>query len=166
MRDTGLLDAKGKGRATYYIPGKELIARISLSRELSAPVPELSAPVPELSAPVPELSAPVPELSAPVTGLISSVQESLLSQLPDELKELLDNVGLKCRDEKKIELIIHRLCQFRSMKLNEIAVILNRQPKYVLRKYIQPMMKEGVLRYTIPDMANHPDQAYTINKQI
>ncbi len=151
MRDAGLLEAKGKGRATYYTQGKELISRIK-------PVPGLSAPV---STPVPNQSAPVPDLSAPVIAPALA----LVHQLPPELQILLEGVGLKCRDENKMQQFILGLCQWKSMKLMEIAEILNRQPKYILRKFIQPMMKNGLIRYTISDMPNHPEQAYTVNRE-
>lgn len=147
MRDNLLLEAKGRGRATYYIPGEVFWI--------------LTAPVQDSSAPVQELSAPVQELSAPVTEL---VPESLVNQLPPELRTLLDDLGQKCRDVNKMQQFIHELCRWRNLKLIEIAAVMSRQPKYVLRKFIQPMLKKSLIKYTFPDMPNHLEQAYTVNK--
>jgi ATP-dependent DNA helicase RecG len=146
MRDAGLLEAKGRGRATYYIPGEVFWLH--------------TAPVQELSAPVQELSAPVP---VQVPGLIEPVTSSLVNQLPPELRPLLDDLGQKCRDVNKMQQFIHELCRWRNLKLIEIAAVLDRQPKYVLRKFIQPMLKKSLIKYTFPDMPNHPEQAYTVN---
>lgn len=140
MRDAGLLEAKGRSRATYYIPGKVFWL-------LTAPVQELSAPVTE-----------------PVPGLIELVPDRLVNQLPPELQTLLDDLGQKCRDVNKMQQFIHELCRWRNLKLIEIAAVLDRQPKYVLRKFIQPMLKKSLIKYTFPDMPNHPEQAYTVNK--
>ena len=147
MRDNLLLEAKGRGRATYYIPGEVFWI--------------LTAPVQDSSAPVQELSAPVQELSAPVT---EPVPESLVNQLPPELRTLLDDLGQKCRDVNKMQQFIHELCRWRNLKLIEIAAVMSRQPKYVLRKFIQPMLKKSLIKYTFPDMPNHLEQAYTVNK--
>jgi ATP-dependent DNA helicase RecG len=84
--------------------------------------------------------------------------------LPPELRTLLDDLGQKCRDVTKMQQFIHELCRWRNLKLIEIAAVLDRQPKYVLRKFIQPMLKKSLIKYTFPDMPNHPEQAYTVNK--
>jgi ATP-dependent DNA helicase RecG len=31
-----------------------------------------------------------------------------------------------------------------------------------VRDYLSPMVAEGLLAYTIPEMENHPDQRYTL----
>jgi len=73
LKNYDLLKPKGKGKATYYIPGDTLSTpppgiNTPLS-ELSAPPPEISAPPPEISAPISGLSTPPPEISAPPAGL-------------------------------------------------------------------------------------------------
>lgn len=149
LREVELLELKGKGRATYYVAGIAL-------KTLIEPVGDLIEPPSVLIEPVPELSAPPSENSAPV----SAPPQGIVHQLPLELKEPLDRLGKKCHDEDKIKDFIVELCGWKSLKLIEIAAIMNRQPKYILRKFIQPLMSEGKLQYTIPDMPNHPEQAY------
>lgn len=149
LREVELLELKGKGRATYYVVGSAL-------KTLIEPVGDLTEPPSVLIEPIPGLSAPPSENSAPV----SAPPQGIVHQLPLELRESLDRLGKKCHDEDKIKHFIVELCGWRSLKLIEIAAIMNRQPKYILRKFIQPLMSEGKLQYTIPDMPNHPEQAY------
>jgi ATP-dependent DNA helicase RecG len=45
----------------------------------------------------------------------------------------------------------------------ELAAALGRQDvKKLVRNHLSPMVAEGLLAYTIPEMENHPDQRYTI----
>jgi ATP-dependent DNA helicase RecG len=44
----------------------------------------------------------------------------------------------------------------------QIAQFLGKKDhKKILRNHLTPMVAEGTLAYTIPEMANHPDQRYT-----
>jgi ATP-dependent DNA helicase RecG len=33
---------------------------------------------------------------------------------------------------------------------------------HLVRELLSPMVQEGLLAYTIPEMENHPDQRYTV----
>ena len=167
LRDLRILNQKGKGRATYYVPdlcfNNPELGPLAL---LNAPVPALSAPVPDLSAPVPNLSAPVPDLSAPVKETNFVLKDRLMHQLPIELKELVHLLGKRTNNKETIEEIISALCDWKSMKLLELSAVLERSDKYLLREFITPMREAGKLTYTIPEMPNHPEQAYkTKNKK-
>ena len=144
MRDLTLLEQKGKGRATYYIP--DLAFR--------NPVPGLSAPVSGLSAPVPGLSAPVPDLSAPVDN-------ELIMQMPVGLQEMVQQLGKRTSNKEAFEEVINALCNWKEMKISELSAVLGRSDKYLLREFITPMREAGKLMYTKPEMPNHPEQAYT-----
>ncbi len=149
MRDDNLLEAKGKGRSTYYIAGSNLLKVIDEKLVDSAPVPADSAPVPADSAPVPADSAPVPADSTPKVDV----------EIPTYIIDKIDRISKRGKTTE-IEDIIIELCSLRPFKLMEISKLINRSPKYLLRKYIQPLMKKGELEYLYKEMDNHPEQAY------
>ncbi len=139
MRDQGLVEIKGKGRATYYVPG-----------------PLMNEDAEFL------VSAPPKNNSAPVS---TPARDHILNKLPEKLKLEILNLGVKIHDPEKIKTIIQQVCFLKKTGLQEIAILLARQPKYILRKFIQPMMEEGKIGYTILDMPNHPNQAYKAVEQ-
>jgi len=156
MRDDELLEAKGKGRATYYIPGKTFIALTSAPYVESAPVDIDTAPLLGQSAPPPGQSAPPSGQSAPIS------LDVLRKELPEDLLAEIDHLKRKSNTED-IQQIIVRLCAIRAFRLQEICLLIDRTTKHTLRQYIQPMMNSQI-EYLYKDMVNHPDQAYvTIN---
>jgi len=154
LRDREIIRQKGKGRSTYYVPGKEF-ERLStpVQNQGSAPVESVSsARDSEDSTPAQNGdSAPVQSVNTP-----ASLKKE---DLPENLHEKLEKLGRRAnRDDMEEFLVI--LCQWRETKLKEMADLLDREPKYLLQNYIQNLMKDGKLTYTIPDMPNHPRQAY------
>ena len=139
LKQHELLEAKGKGRATYYIAGDGLV------HQLSAPVAELIEPVSGLIEPVPGLTEPVSPLS---------------NQLPDNLRNELSAIGKRTKDKEAINQFIVHLCAWKPLKLSEIASIMGRRDKHLLYTYITPLRESGRIEYTIPDMPNHPEQGY------
>ncbi|NQY74197.1 MAG: putative DNA binding domain-containing protein [Candidatus Margulisbacteria bacterium] len=164
LKKCELLIKKGKGRSTYYVPGNELTRNMDLKglNQDSAPVTSHSAPVTSHSAPVTSHSAPVPSHSAPVPTGDSAPVDYLINQLPQELKDQIRELGSKCNDPEKIKKVIVNLCHYREFRLKELAIILARQPKYILRTYLKPLLESKKIKYTQPDMPNHPNQAYTV----
>jgi ATP-dependent DNA helicase RecG len=86
----------------------------------------------------------------------------LLVTLPTELVERIPPQGTKPRRDVLRSLILD-LCRWRSLSAREISTILHgREQKPLVRDYLTPMVNEGLLAYTIPEMENHPDQRYTV----
>lgn len=141
LRDKELITQKGKGKATYYIAGNNLNTE----------------PL--------ELNTEPLELNTEPLGLNTEPQV-LIQELPSVLREKIQALGSRENDSNKIKDIIFELCQFKEYSGKQIAVILNRNENYVYRNYINPMREEGRLLYTIPDMPNHPDQAYKSKQKI
>lgn len=131
LRDYDLLEAKGKGRATYYIPGKKFISLYFAFNSQSALVPADSTPVP---------------------------MNSLRDELPEDLVIKIDNLKQRSTPEEVQELI-HDLCKIRPYRLVELSLLIDRSPKYLLCKFIQPIMNIQI-EYLYKDMVNHPNQAY------
>jgi len=84
----------------------------------------------------------------------------LLSTLPLELKQLIESLGKRTNDKEKITDVILQLCAHKPMKSKTIAQVLGKTEKYILREFLKPLMDEKKLNHTIPDMINHPNQAY------
>ena len=137
MKSVNLLNPKGKGKGTYYVPGDAL----------SAPPQDLSAPPQDLSAPPQDLSAPPQGLSAP-------------PQISEALKNRISELKQREHDHEKVESIVLEICQTQFAKATHVAQLLNKGEDYIKRKYLSPMIKEGKLTYLHPDMINHPEQAY------
>ena len=62
--------------------------------------------------------------------------------------------------DDEIKDLIYEICKNKSCSVKELSILLNRKENTVFRNYIVPLKEEGKLVYTIPDMPNHPDQAY------
>ncbi len=137
----GLLEQKGQSRSTYYIAGENFV-NSRADGEMSRAGGEMSRAGGEMSRADGEMSRAIPE-------------------------ELLK----KCRGLKKwesseiISALIIDLCTYTSLSLNEISIIINRDPKTIRYHYLNPLLKEKKIFYTIPEMLNHPNQKYTTVKK-
>lgn len=143
-----LLIPKGKGRATYYVPGKNF----------STPPQELNTPLQESSTP------PSQDDSEPVHSEIKPVREDLVNQFPLEIKEKLTEFTARTSDKERLKEFICELCSIRDLSIRQLSILLKKQEKYLLHNFIKPMREEGKIEYTIPDMPNHPQQAYKTSK--
>jgi ATP-dependent DNA helicase RecG len=141
LRDVGLLETKGSGPKTYYIPSEKLtnIANANGLIDMSNP------------------------LSDKIEGL-SQESQALSQELPPEISDLITGLGKRAKPEMTTNAIL-KLCEYKSLKASEIAKILGRDQDYITRDYLTPMVDAGTLTYTIPAMPNHPDQAYVTPKK-
>lgn len=144
LRDLALLAMKGSGSRTYYVPGAAFAA---------APTPG-AGDAPEdggmVTTPAPDSHQPGPDSHHP------------LVTIPKDIQARLPAPGAKPRREVLRALILE-LCALRALSARELAAALNRtEHKPLVRDYLSPMVKEGVLAYTIPEMENHPDQRYSV----
>ncbi len=144
LRDLELLEMKGAGSRTYYVPGPRfLVAQL-------APVPAIDSD--------PSNSHQDPQDS----HQSSKDSHQLLATIPADLAARVPPSGSKPRREILRALIVD-LCRWRASSARELASILNdREHKPLVRDYLTPMVGAGLLAYTIPAMENHPDQRYTV----
>lgn len=149
LRDLGLLEQKGGGNATYYVPTQKLFFpdRISPSGSLSA------------SEGVTPHTAP---LSEGVTPQTSSLHEELLCLGKDVIEEI-KKVGKRTHPDT-VRQVIKSLCSSRPFKPSEIALLLKRNHRYVRDYYLTPMVELGELELVFPDNLAHPQQAYRARK--
>ena len=139
LRDAGLLEQKGRGAGTYYLPTPRLLGENMV-----------------LSSNPEGLSSNPDGLSSNLDGLSSN---PLWLSLPTDLQALTADLGQRSQPDKVRDVII-RLCQYRAWQAAELATLFGRNPGYLGTQYLRPLVSAGVLTYTMPDQPNHPHQAY------
>jgi ATP-dependent DNA helicase RecG len=143
LRDLELLEMKGAGSRTYYVPGPKFLANPTCPAREMVPEESNSHQSTENSH-QPEEDSHQP-----------------LVTVPRELAERIPPAGSKPRRDILRALIVD-LCRWHALSARELATILHgREHKPLVRDYLTPMVGEGLLAYSIPEMENHPDQRYT-----
>jgi len=141
LRDLGLLQQKGQGRATYYVPTELLLAGQPESAAVEPDKPQ--AKPSELQAKPSELQAKPSELQA----------------IPTDLAEEVRSLGRKSTKER-VQSLLLRVCAVRPMRADELGRLFGRQPVYLRHRYLHPLIEEERLAYAFPDDPTHPLQAY------
>ena len=137
LRDFGLLEQKGKGNATYYVPTQKML------------FPSLTPQV-----------CPKPTGLTPQVSLI--YQE--LSDLNLDLYEKIQKMSKKIPPEM-IKGFIKQMCSLRPFKPGEISFILKRNQDYIRYHFLTPMVESGDLELVFSDNPAHPQQAYRLKNQ-
>ncbi|MCX6698311.1 MAG: hypothetical protein NTV68_00050, partial [Methanomicrobiales archaeon] len=115
----------------------------------SKPTMKKSKPTMKESKPTMKKSKPTMKKSKP------AVADSVPPLLIKPIKEL----GRKS-PPSRVQEIIARICVNRAYTADELAAILNRNKKWVKCSYLFPMIRDGILEYTIPENPKHRNQAY------
>jgi len=177
LRESGLLERQGKGSATFYVPGNRLRAVATVGayepdNEKRGPPVErrpLSGNPPSLSGEPGALSRDFPGLSRESSSLdkrseldsepVIEIRRALLATLPGDLAARVGGLGERGRPDQ-VRAVIRDLLGIRAWNVEELGVVLNRNPEYLRQNYLQPMVRDGEAEMTRPDEPNHPDQAY------
>jgi ATP-dependent DNA helicase RecG len=139
LRHSELVAQKGKGSATYYLPGplfpKEVAGHATLPPEHGT--------------------------LAAGHGTLGLGHGTLRADLPPDLQRRISELG--ARPAEKIRPIILELCAIRPQSATRLAQLLgNRNPRALKREHLEPMRSTGELTYLYPDMERHPQQAYCV----
>ena len=137
LRQAKLIEKKGQGSATYYVPG------LRLQKALVDWQPG--------GAGTGVQTGKVHHLTGVQMGKVRDLPEALFARLPSRGKNL--------KHDQTRE-IIRDLCAWKPFRAKDLAELLGRGEKYLLRKHLSPMIDAKELEYTFPDMVNHPQQAY------
>ena len=144
LRDLDLLAMKGSGSRTYYVPGAQFAAAPAVAGADTTVGGEMDTSL-------------EPDSHQPGWN-----SHQWLVTIPAGIRARLPAAGAKPRREVLRALILE-LCALRALSARELAAALNRiEHKPLVRDYLSPMVKEGLLAYTVPEMENHPDQRYTL----
>ncbi len=157
LRDLGLLDQKGRGSATYYVPSK----RLGLAGTNEVPGNTVSSNPTALSSNPDGLSSnPVIPAPAPADARLDATpRRALLDGLPGSLAARLGAIGQR-HPPQEIRSLIVELCTLRDWGADELSQVLQRNPEVVRQNYLRPLMREGRLVMTHPEEPNNPQQAY------
>jgi ATP-dependent DNA helicase RecG len=158
LRDAGLLVQKGRGSATYYVPGERLgLGQPALAEGANSP---LSSNLHGLSSNPSGLSSNPSELTSnPKTNAQDTARAALLDELPGSLAARLGAIGQRHPPQEVQDLVV-ALCSLRDWPVDELALVLRRNPEVVRQNYLRPLMRDGRLVMTRPEEPNDPGQAY------
>ena len=158
LRDAGLLVQKGRGSATYYVPAERLgLADRALAADADG---GLSGNPPGLSSNPGGLSSNPGALSSkPQAAEQDAARAALLDALPGSLAARLGAIGQRHPPHEVQDLVV-ALCAQRDWPVNELALVLRRNPEVVRQNYLRPLMRDGRLVMTRPEEPNDPGQAY------
>jgi ATP-dependent DNA helicase RecG len=149
LRDLELLEMKGAGNRTYYVPGAAFVSQ-------AQPIPDTEAER-NTHHPTPDTHQPSTNTHQPIANA-----HQLAQRLPAELRARIPGPGTKPRRET-LRALIRDLCRWQALSAREMAELLGgRDHKHLVREILSPMVTEGLLDYTIPEMENHPNQRYTV----
>ncbi len=148
LRDQGLLEMKGSGNRTYYVPGPAFV-------RAGGAVPG-----------DPHKAEPDPHKAASHSHMVDrdshKADPDPHKELPPDLRARLASLGKRPRPAV-VEEVVLALCSWRPCSARELAHWLrDRDARELTRTYLRPMVDQGRLAYTIPQMAKHPDQRYTV----
>lgn len=143
LRDLDLLQMKGSGSRTYYIPGPKFVANQTPSSENTH-----------------QPATNTHQLSVNTHQLLQNPPQGNATP-PEALMARIRSAGSKPRRDV-LRTIIVDLCAWQPSSARELAGWLGRTDhKHLVREHLTPMVRDGLLDYTIPEMENHPDQRYT-----
>ena len=141
-----LLEMKGKGKATYYVPG----GRFPVAKhETTLPRAQTTALWGQTTAPQAQTTAPQAQTTAP--------QAQITAPLPEDLVSDLAALGRKAPQERIVELMV-RLCSCRAMTKDDLMKYLKRSEATI--RHIATSLLGKRLAYLYPEVIHHPNQAY------
>jgi len=153
LREAGLISQQGRGAATWYQPTPQMLGEQARQDGQTAP---LSSKLDALSSKLDTLSSKSDALSSkPETH----ARNALLDQLPGQLAARVGGLGQRHPPEQIRELVV-ALCQHRPWKIEELSILLARNPETIRQNYLRPLLAQQRIQMTQPDTPNSPLQAY------
>ena len=178
MCTKGLLEQKGQSRSTYYVAGENFVnsrangensrgGGIENSRangENNKGEGENGNAEGEVCRANEEMCRANEEMCRANEEMCRANGEMCRAEdLPIELKKRVGETG-KRMVAKDMESLIIDLCTYKPLSLAEMASLLQRDMRALRYHYINTLIKQKRLFYTIPEMLNHPNQKYTAVK--
>lgn len=154
LREKDLLEKRGGGKATYYVPTESLLAPWediagTNGRDEAEPVLSTEERSPDKAGNSPDKNDSSPD----------KAESSLHKDVPPGIRDELEDLGQRTNPET-FRRVLKQLCAWKPLRAGDIAELTDRDMKYLVHQYLSPMVEDGELEHTIPEMPNHPDQAY------
>jgi ATP-dependent DNA helicase RecG len=163
LRDAGLLNQKGRGSATYYVPTERMAlgdSGLTDNQAASAGQPhDLSTNPAGLSTNPSPLSANPEALPAKLPVGDELARRELLAALPGDLVARVGALGRRSPPHD-VQAVVVDVCRQRPWSAEELALLLARNSRHVRTSYLRPLMRDGRLEMTRPEEPNDPQQAY------
>ena len=151
LRDAGLLEQKGRGSATYYLPTAYLLAppddSLSNKPDLLSHKADPLTPKPDPLSHKADPLSPKPDASV-----------LLIDALPPALRDQVRALGQRS-PPAAVEDALVALCRLQPQSADTLSAILRRR-RDTVREYIARLVSSGRLRPTRPEHPRHPQQAY------
>jgi len=159
LRELELLEQRGgkRGQGVHYIAGKRLVQ--SLQENPSTNPNEKPTNLDEKSGNLIQKSGNLDEKSGNLIQKSGNLDEALATDIPEDVQQQLLALP-KSPKHLQIRQSILILCAWKPLPSKFLAQCLQRNVKDLLERYLQPMIQEGILEYTIPETPNHARQAY------
>ena len=173
MCENGLFELRGQRRNAYYVAGQEFVWLNSRAKDLNSRANGLNGRADEkmygadgeMYGADGEMYGANEEMYGAVDEMYGAVDEMYgADELPEALKEKILKIGKRIPEEEMKKLLIE-LCDLHPFSLHEISILLHRNMVFLRNHYINPLMAQGKLFYTIPEMIRHPNQKYTTKKK-
>ncbi|MBX3322455.1 MAG: putative DNA binding domain-containing protein [Phycisphaeraceae bacterium] len=152
LRDLKLLEKKGSGSRTYYEPGEMFVPGPRTgSASAGAESHQAAAQSHQAAA-----QSHQPEAKS------RQVEPNRVTPeyLPPQIAHRLPKAGQRPSQDVLRALIID-LCAAQPLSARNLAALLGRRDhKPLIRDHLSPLIEDGRLHYTIPEMPKHPNQAY------
>ena len=166
MCENGLFELRGQRRNAYYVAGQEFVWLNSRAKDLNSRANGLNGRADEkMYGADGEMYGADGEMYGANEEMYGAVDEMYgADELPEALKEKILKIGKRIPEEEMKKLLIE-LCDLHPFSLHEISILLHRNMVFLRNHYINPLMAQGKLFYTIPEMIRHPNQKYTTKKK-
>lgn len=149
LRDAGLFNQQGRGSATWYQPTEKLTGGEGQNGDAAG----LSSESNLLSSKPEGLSSNLAPLSSKAEDLSSNpdpARAALLDALPGQLAARVGALGQRHPPERVRDLVVG-LCQLRPWKVEELALLLQRNPESIRQNYLRPLLAQKRIEMTLPD---------------
>jgi ATP-dependent DNA helicase RecG len=142
LRSLDLLADRGSGARTHYVAGNALKNHLNMDAGTELMPLSMDAKGEKIEVRYDEEPVRIEELSTALRNEV--VRAQLTSRL----------------DPEKSKHLIYRLCDWKPLSAAQISGLLGKTQPYISQKFLAPMVSEGLLRYTFPEMVQHPKQKY------
>jgi ATP-dependent DNA helicase RecG len=153
LRKKNLIEQKSTGKSTYYLP------TFSFLKTMVDKDPTMVGKDPTMVGKDPNM------VNKDSTMVGKKVIEITKMQIPVLITNLITKIGKRSHNPDLMRRTILELCAWQDFSISELATILHRNDKYIKTNYIQPLIDEGKITYTIPAMLTHPNQKYRTVKK-
>ncbi len=156
LRDKGFLIQKGKGSASYYLPGKKLMP--AATPQTGGETPQAGGETPQAWPETPQAWPETPQAGGETPQAATTSSYVSIEELPDDLRHALNQLKKRILRDEMNGLIL-RLCATRPLTRKNLAMLIGREESN-LRPRLKGLVEGKRLRYFYPEMPNHPNQAY------